>query len=444
MTAAPRAQDAARHIARAAIAGMVVLDLALLPLALADLTAAPADWHGPALYQWFAVHVPALLAVAGVGMLAAVAFAQGLAPMRTGLVMLLALHLVYEVFARSLATLPPEPILTGSALSGWLIGTLWARAIAAKSLPPPALRNLEQQLGEATAVALVGATYCLAGVTKALHAGWAWDHRVIWHVLFSFDDFEPDGLRRLLNDTITGDAALGDLLARMTIGIQIAALGMVIGPRARLLFGSLIVAVHGSMFLFCGLTDYPLYLFVLGFLVPWPRLLRRVDGAPVDGPVIDPQRRRRAIVVAAAVAAAAVSASWALPLDMWMAHRTVSTLGFWQSERPVLPPARASLTAADWAALAPLEPDVTLAGWRLDEATAVEAQGVVLQWRRAESVLGVLVTADPTDRDQPLRLAVSLPAGLVLADVSPLLSEIVTQIGGPRPWPATFTLLPQP
>ena len=439
-----RAQDAARHVARMAIAAMVVLDLALLPTSLAGLTAAPSDWHGPALYQWLAVHVAALLAVAGAGILAAVVFASGRAPMRSGLLMLLAVHLVYETFARSLATLPPEPILTGSALSGWLLGTLWARAIASPALSGKALRHLEQQYAEATAVALVGATYCLAGVTKALHGGWQWDHRVIWHVLFSFDNFETHGITRFLNDLITSDAALGDLLARLTIGIQIAAIAMVVGPRARLVFGSLILMVHGSMFLFCGLTDFPLYLFALGFLVPWPRLLRRPDGAPVTAPVEDASRRRRAAAIGAAITVALVAGSWALPVDVWMAHRQTSTLGFWQTERPISPPAEAPLAAEDWAALAPIVPSTTLAGWHLDGAVAVERQGVVLRWRRGESVLRVLVTADLRDREQPMRLSITLPTGLVFADAVPLLSEIESRVRGPRSWPVSFTLQPSP
>ncbi|MCO4761308.1 MAG: hypothetical protein KC502_07380 [Myxococcales bacterium] len=430
-----------RHIARIAVATMACHDLVLLTNGVLGIPLGAPDWTSPALYQWLAFHPHVLLATSLVGLLAAGIFAAGRAPLRAGTVTLIALHLAYETFAGVMATLPPEPILTGACLSGWLLGTVWGRGVARRDVGDP--RAVEQWFAEMGAVGLIGITYFMAGASKMIRSGLEWDHRVIWHLLQSLTDLTGNGPVDRLVAWLMTQPTIAVGLAAGTVLIQVAAPLMLVGRRTRQVLGTLLLAMHLSMLALGTLVHVPIAAFAIGFLLPWPRLLGRPSTtadphatAPQD--VVDTQRRRALTLQFAGVGGLLVVLAWALPVDQWMAHRSTQPLKPWRliRELPDESMRTEALRPDEWRAIAPLKPGAAVAGWRLKSAGIGHAQEMVSLWRRGNVELRVTVWLDATDEAHPLRLSYDKTDPAARAPGAKLLAALEPILNTPRQWPA--------
>ncbi|MCB9740279.1 MAG: hypothetical protein H6747_13545 [Deltaproteobacteria bacterium] len=310
-----------RQPLRVALALVAAYDLVLLTvLALRDnggLDPIAGAW----IYQQLALHGALLGAIAGIGLVAALRFARS-GSLWAAALTLAALHLCEETAGRAFRTLPPEPFQPGLFLLGWIAGATWVRAGLGDRVAPALRRAHEALGGEFGAIAACAASYGLAGFAKLARSGLDWDHRLIWHVIYSGRPVDGGWIGQAWADALVATPALADLLAWMAIGIQLGGLLLVLGPRMRRLAAASLFGLHLSMFVLGALFDPE----VMTLLVVWARLwpgADAVDPAQTAGQVAGSEPTAapwRTPWLVAAAGALLVAIAWLSPLRDWMSY----------------------------------------------------------------------------------------------------------------------------
>ena len=267
---------------------------------------------------------------------------------------------------------------SGAALLGWMGGLLYARGGMVGRSDADGEAERAERLARYGAIGMIAATYLIAGFSKVTHAVGSW--------------IDPDSIRSLVlaehtvhYRSLLDRAALMvvqrewllSMLAAGTVLLQAGAFMLLLGPRARALWGALLIAFHATIWVLSGIGYVSSMCLLALFTLPWPRLL---PGGVAATEEVVPEKTR----VGAAVAVyLAVAAAWLLPLarynemhHMYRGERMADAPADTRapqidlSHLPPEPPARAL------ALLAPLTPGSDLgSGYRL--VSAEERQGRV-------------------------------------------------------------------
>lgn len=337
--------------------------------------------------------VPVLHAVVLVATVVALwTFALGKRPVLQGSIALGLLFLVYETNAFQTGFIMPEMHVAGTALLGWVIGSLVARQLNPQVMdsnasPEQVLRwqaIARDRIAEALAVTGLVANYAMSALSKWMAAGLQWDGRIIRRLLFAFRHVDDAGWMGQLADWLRVHPWLPEALAAGTVVIQTGAPLLLVGPRWRMGVGLALAAMHISMTLTTGVFDPQLVVIVVVLCLPWPQWLGKAQAGPA-ALQIDPARVRPTVLQALGVAALLATAAWVLPIRKHMTVRFNVSQTPWdrsQISRPeqaqgknggqVVPDAGPDVLA--W--LSPLAVGTAVGDGKVTRITAVVAGGV--------------------------------------------------------------------
>lgn len=214
--------------------------------------------------------VVALLVIAG----AAVAgFARGgRAQLWFGLLTLGAFGILVETMNAHVGFPQRRFYSIGAALLGWIVGLSFAR-----------LRNADddrsERLAEAGAAAGLVATYANAGVQKLFSGGLFEIHSLQAHVLTHhfIDDGSPVGTFAYF---VAFHPLIATTLALTTVLIQAGSWMFLVGPRARMLWGTLLISFHLGTLVMLHIIYVEATVLLAAWCYPWARIVARLRGAP--------------------------------------------------------------------------------------------------------------------------------------------------------------------
>jgi hypothetical protein len=265
-----------------------------------------------------------------------VAVARDRTPVKAGLWALAWAALLSEWQTQIFGSPSRNAFFPGAALLGWVLGQLWATTLlerTADATPDRARqRELRERLGEAGVLGCIAAAYVGSCTSKLLAAGTSWADASQVRALLLWQEPLADWPWLLAwRDAIIEDPALGRTAAIATLVIEGGALLLLLGPRLRLVWSTLLVGLHASITLLCTMPYLePCALLVL-LAVPWPAAAPASTAARGMQPLArtsdaDPATRedpldRPALPLAMAVALGClVLLAWAVAPFGWRGH----------------------------------------------------------------------------------------------------------------------------
>ncbi|HEY8379797.1 MAG TPA: hypothetical protein VIK91_25075, partial [Nannocystis sp.] len=223
--------------------------------------------------------LPGRTAVVVAGLVATLAFARRRAPILGGALALVALGLLSHAHAALNGAPWRHLYYSGIGLLGWLVGLGFARA---RGLPD------EQRHAFVVTVALLGAAYFNAGLSKLLLSGLEWlAGDTLRHTVVAQDGLLGAGRLHDLRLALVDTPALAAALATATVALELGGLLFLVGPRARALVAAGLVLMHLSIFVLTGIAYVESIAVLIIFAWPHPELMR----PPVPD---EPPRRRLA------------------------------------------------------------------------------------------------------------------------------------------------------
>jgi hypothetical protein len=266
-----------------------------------DLTRADA----PAFLRTGAANPILLVPVVLVGLAGLLGFGRGHRVLAAGSVALACLAYLSESHAALVGGPARSFYASGAALLGWLAGAAGARSLGWEG-------RLANRLGEACAAAALAATYVAATLGKLLESGPAWaDPQRLRGIVLAQHGVGGSSLLDAWARLVIESPTAGQALALATLVVQGGAFLYLAGPRLRLLWGSLLLAFHASVFLLTGIPYVEAAALLTLFTFPWARLAAsRVDEPPPpESPHAAAVLRRAALIVAIVV-----GLSWVAPI----------------------------------------------------------------------------------------------------------------------------------
>lgn len=219
-----------------------------------------------------------------------------------GLLALVSIALLVESWA-SVAGHPRRRFFsTGAALAGWLAGCAFGRARAADT-------SRGERLAETGALAALAATYVGAAIQKLLHGGLFEPLTLRAHILIHHH-VDDDTIVGAIAYGVARSPAIAWALVLTTVVVQLGAWILLVGPRARMGWGFLLVSFHLGTLVFLHIFYVEAAVLLVAWCVPWGRLRRR--GAPdrvPDDPVVD----RRTLGGLCAATVAVIALAWLVP-----------------------------------------------------------------------------------------------------------------------------------
>lgn len=243
---------------RRALAAVVAADLVSFYFALAEARVIAAEHGGFTLLNELASGVPVRGVVIAIGVVAAAAF--GLRPGRlwAGAVSLVALAMLSTVHAQLFGGPWRHLYFSGVCLLGWLLGLLVSRR---RGMPH------DESWARMGSIALLGATYLSAGLSKLVYGGLDWMTGLpIQAVVVSQDGMIPDGvILTTYRLWVVETTALAQLLTIATVVLELGAALMVVGrvPRAVVALG--LFAMHANIYLLTAILYWEAMVLLLLF-----------------------------------------------------------------------------------------------------------------------------------------------------------------------------------
>lgn len=331
----------------------------------------PPDTPEPWTPQWLITldhmvwPVVALLVIASAGV---AGFARGgRAQLWFGLLTLVAFAVLVETMNAHVGMPQRRFYSIGAVLLGWLVGLSFGR-----------LRNADddrsERLAEAGAAAALVATYANAGVQKLLSGGLFEIHSLQAHVLTHhfIDDSSPIGS---LAYFVAFHPVIAKILALTTVVIQAGAWILLVGPRARMLWGTLLICFHLGTLVMLHIIYVEATFLLAAWSYPWARIVARLRGAPK--PAMrpdDPPVELREFMLLAGVAILVVGVAWVVPTPRELDRPNHAPLQYKWPEPPPVPDQDGPRNTV--AKLGPLEVGGMLGSWEIEsiEITNSEAR----------------------------------------------------------------------
>jgi len=251
-----------------------------------------------------------VLVLVGVGALAR--FVRRPAALAAGVVALIVIGVLVETISAVSRGPKREFFSLGAALFGWLGGLVYARAL----WPGATRQERDEALAEAGAVAAFAATYVNAGVSKLLASGLGWsDSRTLRGIILTHHRIDDASLSGAYAQLIALHPGLAQALSLATLAIEVGAFIYLIGPRARLVWGALLLGFHVNVGLLANIGYLEARLLIVFFSLPWPRLLRRprMPAAAAASPV-DPLRHAEVALWSATALLLVAALAWVSPI----------------------------------------------------------------------------------------------------------------------------------
>ena len=237
MSAARRDRAPLLRIVIAAVAAIDLLSLAQFILA-ARAGAAPGPFVG------LLSQTPVAVAIAAVGVIAAIVFARESGRIASGATALVALVLLSSVHARLFGSPWRHLYYSGLCLTGWIAGLVVARYRGAPA---------NESWARTGALALLSAAYLNAGISKVVFGGVDWATSVpIQAVIIGQDGLAPGGILGAYRLLVVQTPALAAGLGLLTVVFELAGPLMLVGRRTRWLVAGGLFAMHVNILLLTG------------------------------------------------------------------------------------------------------------------------------------------------------------------------------------------------
>ena len=276
---------------RIALAAVVAADLAcfvvFLGAARADALAAGV---APGVFAELVSRLPVRVVVALVGIAAAAGFARRPGRLVEGLLALAALMVCSTAHTELFGSPWRHTFFSGVCLTGWLLGV----AVARRRGTPD-----DESWARTGAVALLGASYANAGISKLVYGGfeWLWG-ATIQAIVVAQVGLVGGGLRGAYRALVTGVPLVAAFFSVATVLLELGGPLMLGGSRLRRLIALGLLAMHANIFLLTDILYWEAMVFLALFGL-WP-------DAPA--PVSRPERRAGGWRFAVAVGALSVAA----------------------------------------------------------------------------------------------------------------------------------------
>jgi len=253
--------DSRRYL-RYVVAGVTAADTIVLAFE-AHHKAAEVARPGEHSLERLIASTPCLLVLAAASLAGLASFARRRSPLAAGLVALAALAVLEHTKATfTFAGHSRIFFAGGAALAGWLFGLAFARQIR---------RDGDPAFAEAGAIAGLAATYVDAGLSKVLDAGlvWADANSVRIAVLVNHPVDDPSVLGAYARFLVENGTA-AHALSIVTLVIELGAFVYLFGPRARVVWGTLLIAFHVNVALVAQNIFYvQATILLVAFSYPW-------------------------------------------------------------------------------------------------------------------------------------------------------------------------------
>lgn len=195
--------------------------------------------------------------IVAVGVAAAIAFARRPGRLGAGAVALVALAVLSAAHTQLFGSPWRHLFFSGVCLAGWLLGLVVSRRRA---------RPDDESWARLGAIALLGAAYLNAGLSKVTFGGLEWLSGLpIQAVIVAQDGLVPDGLLGLYRAWVVGTPAVASLLSIVTVALELAGPLMILGriPRACVALG--LFAMHANIWLLTPILYWEPMVLLLGF-----------------------------------------------------------------------------------------------------------------------------------------------------------------------------------
>ena len=189
-----------------------------------------------------------------------------------GLLALLCLAVLVESLAAHVGGHRRRFYGPGAVLAGWLVGLVVGRVRGADDAR-------SERLAEAGAAGALAATYVNAGLQKLLAGGLFRDHTLQAHILTHHHVDDPTVFGSIARH-VALDPQLAMGLALATVVIQFGAWVFLLGPRARVVWGTLLISFHLGTLLFLHIIYLGATILLVAWSFPWGRLAARLRGRP--------------------------------------------------------------------------------------------------------------------------------------------------------------------
>jgi hypothetical protein len=187
---------------------------------------------------------PVAAAIAAVGVAAAISFARGRGCTACGATALVALTLLSSVHARLFGSPWRHLYYSGLCLAGWVVGLVVARR-------PGASAN--ESYARTGALALLGAAYLNAGISKLVFGGADWATNLpIQATIIGQDGLVPGGIVAAYRLLVVQTPPLAAAFSVLTVAFELAGPFMLVGRRTRWLVAGGLFGMHVNILLLTG------------------------------------------------------------------------------------------------------------------------------------------------------------------------------------------------
>ena len=270
MSEAARDREPLLRIVIAAVAALDLLSLALF-IRMARAGAAPGGFAG------LLSQTPIAAAVAALGIAAAISFARGRGRIASGATALVALALLSSVHAQLFGSPWRHLYYSGLCLAGWIAGLGVARYRGAPA---------NESYARTGAVALLGAAYLNAGISKVVFGAADWATSVpMQAVIIGQDGLVPGGVLATYRALIVETPLLATAFSLLTIVLELAGPLMLVGWRTRSLVAGGLFAMHVNILLLTGEILYWEAMLFLAVFAVVPDDDEVAAATPTGGPV---------------------------------------------------------------------------------------------------------------------------------------------------------------
>ncbi len=373
-------------ILRLALAAIAVADLfSLLPFLHQARTAALAHgrelaWLGDLLSQPIIGAVVACIGAAG-----ALAFGARPGRLWAGLVALAALALLSSAHAQVFGSPWRHLYYSGLCLSGWLLGLAVSRRAGAPE---------DESYARTGAMALLGAAYLNAAISKIVHGGWEWASSTpIQAIILGQEGLVPGGIIDTYRSWTVTTPLVATVFAVATVAVESSGPLMLVGRRTRRTVALGLLLLHANIY-------------VLTPVLYWQSMLLLVlFGLSSDPPSADddsgraPSLLTRPWVFAGCAALLAVAAVIAIAHQARRAALLYEPGGVTSSPPPTLSP-----TVPPLSRLGPFAVGQRLADeWSVD-SVAVDGEAIVAVLAGTPGRAAFQITCAPSEHRSPWHL----------------------------------------
>lgn len=228
------------------------------------------------LYGFIARSLPATLILFGITVVALWRFLGPRASLTAGFVALAGMKTAGETFECVFAVHHQDFYQAGAMLAGTVLGETYARIIGVRSERTRGDYLEARRFGMTGALAMLAGSYMAAGSSKLLTGGLGWaTSSAVRLMLLSHGEVEGSAWSLTIPQWTANSPYVCMALEVGTLIVQIGAFMLIVGPRARRMWASLIVAFHLGIYLTSHILFLSPMIFAAAVAVPWAYLLPR-------------------------------------------------------------------------------------------------------------------------------------------------------------------------